>query len=113
MIKYYLIAILSGILSSLSQVILKKSATIKRKSVWSEYLNIYVISGYMITFGCMILMILAFRGIPYKYGAVLESLTYIYILVLSKIFFGERLTKQKILGNLMIVAGVIIFSLGK
>lgn len=61
----------------------------------------------------MILMILAFRGIPYKYGAVLESLTYIYILVLSKIFFGERLTKQKILGNLMIVAGVIIFSLGK
>ena len=61
----------------------------------------------------MILMIIAFKGMPYKYGAVLESLTYLYIMILSRVFIGEKLTKKKVLGNLIIVAGVIIFSLGR
>jgi drug/metabolite transporter (DMT)-like permease len=49
---------------------------------------------------------------PYKYGAVIESLTYIYILVLSRTLLGEKLTRRKVTGMFMIVAGVIVFSLG-
>lgn len=112
-IKYYLIAIFSGVLSSFSQILLKKSAQKEKDSVIKEYLNPYVIGGYAITALCMVLTIIAFKGMPYKYGAVLESLTYLYIMVLSRIFIGEKLTKKKIIGNLIIVAGVIIFSLGR
>ena len=113
MTKFYLIAIGSGILSSFSQVLLKKSAQKKTDSVIRQYLNPYVICGYGITFLCMLLTILAYRGMPFKYGAILESLTYLYIMLLSKIFIGEKLTRKKIAGNLIIVIGVIIFSLGK
>ena len=113
MVKYYLIAIISGILSSFSQVLLKKSAQKEKKTVIGEYLNILVIAGYAITMLCMLLTIVAYKGIPFKYGAVLESLVYLYIMILSKIFLKEKLTKKKILGNVIIVLGVIIFSLGK
>ncbi|MDO5156759.1 MAG: EamA family transporter [Eubacteriales bacterium] len=113
MIKYYCIAIFSGMLSSFSQILLKKSAQKEKKSIIQEYVNPYVIGGYAITAICMVLTIIAYRGMPFKYGAVLESLTYLYIMVLSKLLLGEKLTKKKIVGNLIIVVGVIIFSLGR
>ncbi len=62
---------------------------------------------------CMLLTIIAYRGMPFKYGAVLESLSYLYIMILSRLFLHEKLTKKKLAGNIIIVAGVIIFSLGK
>ncbi len=113
MIKYYLIALFSGMLSSFSQILLKKSAQKEKDSVIKEYLNPYVIGGYAITALCMVLTIVALKGMPFKYAAVLESLTYLYIMVLSKVLLGEKLTKKKILGNIIIVIGVIIFSLGR
>lgn len=113
MAKYFAIAIFSGILSSFSQILLKKSAQMKRKSVVREYMNIYVISGYAITVLCMLLTVLAYRGMPFKYGAVLESLSYLYIMVLSRLLLDEKLTKKKIAGNIIIVVGVIIFGIGK
>lgn len=112
MAKYFAIAIFSGILSSFSQILLKKSAMKKQETVISEYMNLNVIVAYGITVICMLLTIIAFRGIPYKYGSVLESLTYIYIMILSKLFIGERITKYRLIGNIMIVIGVIIFSVG-
>lgn len=113
MIKYFIIMIVSGVLSSFSQILLKKSAQTKKESVIKEYLNLYVIVGYGITALCMILTMIAYKGVPFKYGAVLESLTYIYIMILSKMLLDEKLTKRKITGNLIIVVGVIVFSLGR
>lgn len=113
MVKYFMIAVVSGILSSFSQVLLKKSTQKEKKSVWGEYLNLYVMIGYALMVSCMLLTVIAYRGIPFKYGAVIESLVYLYIMILSRIFLKEKLTKKKIIGNIIIVIGVIIFSLGK
>lgn len=113
MIKYFAIMIFSGILSAFSQILLKKSAMKKKESVIKEYINPYVIIGYAITAVCMVLTMFGFRGVPFKYGAVLESLIYIYIMILSKLILKEKLTKRKILGNIIIVIGVIVFSIGR
>lgn len=113
MSKYFLIAIFSGVLSSFSQVLLKKGSAIKRKAIWKEYLNPYVIAGYSIMLTCMLLTVVAYRGIPFKYSGVLESLGYIYIMILSKALLNEKITKKKAMGNIIIVIGVIMFSLGK
>jgi len=109
MAKYFAIMIFSGMLSSFSQVLLKKSSMTKRDSIVKEYINPYVIIGYMITALCMILAMIGYKGVPFKYGAVLESLTYLYIMVLSRIFLKEKLTRKRILGNIIIVAGVVVF----
>ena len=111
--KYVLIMVFSGVLSAFSQILLKKSAQTERQSVVREYLNPYVIGGYLITVTCMLLVIIAYRGLPFKYGSILESLSYLYIMILSKVFLKEKLTKRKIAGNIIIVTGVIIFSLGR
>jgi drug/metabolite transporter (DMT)-like permease len=110
--RYYLIAIISGMLSSFAQILLKKSALKRHDTFLKQYLNPLVIGGYGITALCMVLTIAAYRGMPYKYGAVIESLTYIYILVLSRTLLGEKLTRRKVTGMFLIVAGVIVFSLG-
>ena len=110
--EYVAIAMLSGLFSAFAQVLLKKSSRIDYGSKIREYMNIYVISGYGITFLCMVMMIIAFKGLPLKYGAALESLVYMYIMVLWRIFLGEELTIKRVLGNLMIVCGVCIYSLG-
>lgn len=112
MYVYFLIAIFSGILSSFSQILLKKSTVRKEQKVWKEYANPYVITGYGIMAACMVLTVIAYKGMPFKYGAVLESLAYLYIMVLSKVFLNEDITRKKVAGNLIIVAGVILFSLG-
>ena len=109
--KYVAIALFSGVLSAFSQVLLKKSSGIQRDAIIKEYLNPYVISAYGITFICMVLMIIAYKGMPFKYGAVIESLGYLYIMVLGRIFFGERFTLKRVIGNLLIICGVIIFFL--
>ena len=111
MIKYVWIAIISGILSAISQVLLKKSSMISRDSAIKEYLNLYVILGYGITFMCMILMVIAYKGLPFKYGAIIESLVYFYVMILGRIFFKEKLTVKRIVGNLIIVCGVAVFSI--
>ena len=113
MVKYFVIMIISGVLSSFSQILLKKSAGEKKDSLIKEYLNLYVIMGYVITALCMILTMIGYKGVPFKYGSVLESLTYIYIMILSRLLLGEKMTKKKLLGNIIIIIGVIVFSLGK
>lgn len=109
--KFIAIAIFSGMLSAFSQVLLKKSSGIVYNTKIKEYINPYVIGGYTITFLCMVLMIIAFRGMPLKYGAVIESLVYFYIMILGRIFFKEKLTLKRVFGNLIIVCGVVIFSM--
>lgn len=111
MIKYVLIAVFSGVLSAFSQVLLKKSSNAEHKTELREYLNLYVISGYALVIVCMVLMILAYRGLPFKYGVVIESLVYFYVMILGRIYFDEEITGKKVIGNLLIVCGVIVFSL--
>ena len=69
-----------------------------------------MISAYGITFICMVLMIIAYKGMPFKYGAIIESLGYLYIMVLGRIFLGEKLTAKRVIGNLIIVCGVVVFN---
>ena len=108
---YWIFLLLSVTIASFSQILLKKSAAKEYDSVIKEYLNPYVIIGYGMMVGSTILTILAYKGIEYKNGPVIESLGYILIMVLSFFFFKEPITKRKVFGNLLILLGVFIFYL--
>lgn len=100
---------LSVIIASFSQILLKKSAKKQYDSFLKEYLNPYVIIGYAMMVASTILTILAYTEVAYKNGPVIESLGYILIMFLSFIFFHEKITKKKLLGNLLILAGIFVF----
>lgn len=111
-INPYIFFILSSvILASFAQILLKKSAMKTYKSVIFEYLNPYVICGYGIMVVGMFLNVLAYRKVEYKNGPVIESLGFLFVMILSFFFFKEKITKKKLIGNLIILAGIVIFYL--
>lgn len=109
MIKYWIIGLFSVFLSCISQTLLKKSALKNWPTYVKEYCNILVISGYGILILCTFLTIYMYTGMELKYGAVIESTGYIIILFISKYFFDEKITLKKIVGNIIIIIGIIIF----
>lgn len=107
---YYLIMLLSVTIASFSQILLKKSAIKKYSSFIKEYLNPYVIVGYGMLFGSMVLTIIAYSGVEFKIVPVMESVGYIIVMILSLLFFREKITKKKAIGTMLILLGVIIFN---
>lgn len=109
--KYHVILLFSVLIASISQIILKKSANRHYESIIKEYLNVNVICGYGLLFLSTILTILALKGLPYKSVPVIETIGYIYILLLSRIFLKEKITKKMIIGNAIIIIGIVVFNI--
>ncbi len=110
--KYILIMMISVLVASISQILLKISANKEHKSMIKEYINPHVILGYMLLFASTILTILALKGMELKNLPIIEATGYIYVLILSAMILKEKITKKKIIGNIIIIIGIIIF-LGK
>lgn len=106
-----LLLVLSVVIASFSQILLKKSAQKKYNSFVREYINPYVIIGYGMMVISTIVTIFAYQKVEYKNGPVVEALGYILIMVLSYVFFKESITKRKMLGNALVLLGIIIFYL--
>ena len=111
MIYYASILMLGVFLSAISQVMLKKAALKQYADRISEYLNPLVIFAYVIFVGTTFLSIYAYKGIPLSMGPVLEATSYIYITIFGVVIFKEKLNKQKIMGLILIVAGIAVYSL--
>lgn len=56
-----------------------------------------------------LLTIFAYRGLDYKNGPIIESIGYILVMILSLIFFNEKVTKNKVIGNFLILLGILVF----
>lgn len=109
MLKYYCFMVLSVAIAAVSQLLLKISAAKRHRGFVSEYLNPWVISGYLLLICSTVLTIAAFKGLAYKNAPMMESLGYLFVLVLCRIFLGEKITRRKFIGNLVIVLGLIVF----
>ena len=108
---YYAIGLLSVIIASFSQILLKKGAMKKYDSFIKEYLNVFVILGYIMMFGSVFLTMLVYRGLNFMSVPVLEAVGYVLVPVLSYFFFKEKLTKRKIMGSFFILAGICVYYL--
>ncbi|MDD3218201.1 MAG: EamA family transporter [Lachnospiraceae bacterium] len=106
---YYIILALGTLIASFSQVLLKKGAMKQYPSIIREYLNPHVIIGYGMMVISTMCTIIAYTKVAYKNGPVVESTGFIYVMVLSFIFFKEKITKRKLLGNFLILVGIIVF----
>ena len=107
--KYVLLLILAVLVSSISQIILKKSASKTYDSVLKEYLNVYVITGYVLMVISTVLVVLGLKGVPYKNEPIIESLGYLFVMILSNRLLGEKITKKKVLGNALILIGIAVY----
>lgn len=107
----HLILILSLLIASISQVLLKKSAQKTYSSVIREYLNPYVICGYGMMFVSMFLTIIAYSGMEFTNVQIVEATGYIMVMIFSYLFFHEKITLRKVLGMICIFVGIGVYYL--
>ena len=107
-----LIMTASTLIASFSQILLKAGADREHSSRLGMYLNRFVASGYGLLLIAMLLTILAYRfADSYMSIPLLESMGYVFVMVLGRVFFKERITRNKIAGLVLIFAGIALFYL--
>lgn len=109
-ILYSLFLLIGVFISAISQVMLKKAALKKYDSKIKEYMNPLVIIAYVLFGGTTFLSIFAYKGIPLSMGPVLEATSYIYVTIFGVKIFKETISIGKIIALILIVTGIIIFS---
>lgn len=107
---YIAIFLAAVFISSASQILLKKSAGEAHKNRIREYINVPVVIAYLLFFGTTFLTVEAYKYVPLSMGPILESTGYIWVAVMGSFFLKERLNRKKILGLLLIISGIIVFS---
>ncbi len=112
MLKYALIMLTGTFIASCSQIVLKKAAEKEYASKIAEYLNPMVMGAYIIFFGASLCSVIGYKKVPLSLGPILEATGYIWVAILGKIFLGERISKKKGLGLLVIILGIVIASQG-
>lgn len=107
---YYLIVIFSVLAAAGAQMILKQGANKDYPGFWRQYLNPWVIAGYGIMGASLLLNIFCLsHGVQVKEISIIESLSYLFVPLLSWLFFKEKITWRKAGAIAMIMAGVLVF----
>ena len=108
---YSLVYLANVVIMSFAQILLKKSAGIRYANHLREYLNGYVVTAYLMAFAATLLSVTALRVVPLSTAGILAAAEYLFVAVLSVLFFRERLNRRKLLGLAMIVGGAVVYSL--
>lgn len=97
--------------SAFSQILLKQSAGKTYKSFIYEYLNWRVLTAYAIYFLVLFANTYAYTRVDMKYGAVIDTFSYVMVMALSYLILKEKFTKKQLIGNLLIAAGIFVYTL--
>lgn len=108
---FLLVGLLSVVIASFSQVMLKLGAGKTYTSKIREYLNVYVITGYGMLCVSMLLTVVAYSKLSYLSVPVIEAVGYVLVPILSYLIFKEKLSKRKLVGILFILTGIFIYYL--
>jgi len=107
---FKLLVIVSVFAAAGAQILLKQGARISYSSFWKQYLNPWVIGGYVIMGLSLLLNVFCLsKGVQVKEVSIIESLSYLFVPILSCLFFKEGITGKKAGAIAIIMAGVIVF----
>lgn len=102
----------SVLISSISQILLKKSADRTYDNRLKEYLNPLVIVAYIMFFCSMMITMYCYRYVDVSAGPIFESAGYVFVGILGFIFLKEKFTIKKTIGMVLILLGIVVFSFG-
>ena len=110
--KTFILIMLGGtFFTAVSQILLKQSSNIKYENKIREYLNFRVILSYGMFFLILLLNTWCYTKVEMRYGPEIDTAAYVFVLILSRLILKEKITKGKILGNLIIITGILIYTL--
>ncbi len=106
--KGVIIYLITPILAALSQILLKRAADNTEYTGIRFYLNWQVILAYALFFGCMLLNVIALRTLDLSVASLMEAASYLYVMLLSWLILKEKLTPRKLIGNGLILLGIVL-----
>lgn len=110
--KYMILMLIcTMVFSSITDSAETQSANEEHASALREYLNWRVIVAYLIFGSVLLLNTYAYTQVDLKYGPVLDTFTYVFVLLLSFGVLKEKVSKGKLIGNLIIILGVLVYTL--
>lgn len=107
---FILLVVISVLAAAVAQMLLKQGAKKQHPSFLRQYLNPWVIGGYAIM-GCSLLLNVFCMscGVQLKELGGIESLSYLFVPMLSWVFFKEKITWRKACAIAVIMLGVVVF----
>ncbi len=105
------LALSAVFIAAVAQVFLKKQAMKTAKNFIMKFLNFNVIFGYSLMLISTVLNVLALRTLDLGILPAIEATSYIWVLLFSAMFIKEKPTKNKLLGLLVIIGGIVIYLL--
>lgn len=112
--KNFLLIVISVMLGATGQLLTKKGmmdfGSVGAVKVWSQVLRIFLVPYVFLGFVCFVvssilwLSVISKNEISYAYPMV--SMSYVVILFVSSVWFHEVITPLRLLGVLLICAGV-------
>lgn len=106
-----IIYVFGVLISAIAQVLLKKSADVKKENIIKEYLNVKTIVSYTIFFLATLCTVISYKYIPLSFGPILGTLEYLFVAILSYFFLKEKIKKKKLIGLIIIILGVFIYAI--
>ena len=103
-----LIYLITPLVAAISQLMLKKAADNPAYTGIRFYVNPLVIVAYLLIFGCMVANVFALRTLDLTVASILEASGYLYVMVLGALYLKEKITPRKLIGNALIVAGIVL-----
>ena len=102
-----LIMVLGVVIAGFSQLLLK-SATQRTYKHWIyQYLNVRVILGYGIMVASTLCTVIAYHVLPLSMAPACDA----FGQVLSWLILKDKITRRKLMGIIVILAGILIFFL--
>lgn len=75
-------------------------------------MNPWILSGLSAAFAASLCWMLAMTRLELNYAYPFVSLSFVLIVIAGSVFFNESITTWKIMGTVLIIAGVIVASRG-
>ena len=105
----YAAAIAGAFITAVSQILLKSQAnTTGDKGFFRKFLNIRVIVSYGLLFLTLAINQVALRYVPLSVMPCITATSFIWVFILGVLILKEKVSSRKILGVIIIIAGVII-----
>ena len=108
---YIIILFATTFFTAISQVLMKTATRREYKSWIFEYLNWRVITAYGIVFIVLMANTYAYTEVEIKYASIIDAFSYVNVMVFSYLLLKERFTRRQLVGNLIIIAGILIYTL--
>ena len=101
-----LMFILSILIASYSQIILKKGA--KQENI---YINKYTMIGYGLMITSTVLTLIGYKSVSLTLSGVLQTLSFVFVPFFSLIFLKEKIDKKTLLWIAVIILGILIYTI--